>query len=449
MDFKRFGSLTKNIKTPHKKHPTQVRIRNPFADARSTPKIAGIPQTEIFFSGERPVSTIESGEEMNTMKRSRTMYAPVAQTRSVNYKSVNRLVTISGREFIFDVGANAVPGGSLYNASSRLLRPTDSQLFSWLSGIARKFEEFKFSNLKFVYEPQVSSTEAGQVGLYFDGDPTHLAPGNWNNFINTGANSHGAVWAAQQLVVPKWLYASRASYYTLSEFSDVNQASSVTPMANPTDPMEYFPGIFGCVSEGVTAAQPTAKTLGKVYLEYTVSLKTQNVDGYNITNTVGTSTSGEEVVNSGFGLFYKHLGTPAWPQANGFIYGGPLDYTVSQAGSGYHKRVTVANVKHSITTQDVVLLVSCRVTGVGVTVTPQGALVTNGVVGTYGPLSDTTMSTLGGVAVQISENEPAANDIVWQFQVKLTAGHAFRLLTDKTLTYCHITFSPWAYRLQG
>jgi len=386
---------------------------------------------------------------MNSLKRARYISAPVATTSTVNYKTVNRVITISGREFIQDAVASAIAAGSLFSATSRLLRPTDSQIFSWLAGIARKFEEFKFLSLKFIYEPQVSSTTAGQVGMYFDGDPTHLAPANWNNFINTGANSHGAVWARQMFVVPKWLYASRSSYYTLSEFGDTNQQVGV-PNNQPSDPMEYYPGLFGVVHEGIpSGVAPGQVTLGKVYLEYTVQLKTQNVDGVNITNTIGNVIGTEEAVNSGTGYFRKMV-TP-FPGAGAYIFGGPIVYNREQAGNAYFRRITLNGVIHEQAVQDLNLMYVTRCTGAGpVTVTPQGSIVNNGVVVGYAALNDTTTyTTNGGFVKPIDADELPANDVTFAFQIRLQSGMLFRVLTDTAVLYCHHIFSPWAYPIQG
>jgi len=433
------GRLTYRQRTPlNDEHKTRVRVFKALDDGSSDRVESGFRQKDIFSqaTGHRLLG-------MNSIKRSRTFNAPVASTRSVNYKTVNRTITLSGREFVSDL-IKSVP----FAQTTRLLRPTDSQLFSWLAGIARKFEEFKFSNLRFIYEPQCPSTDPGQIGLFFDGDPTHLPPANWNNFINTGANSHGAVWAPQSFVVPSWLYASRKSYYTINEFGDQN-ANAAQVLSTPTDPLEYFPGLFGFVSEGCSG---TAGVAGKVYLEYTVTFKTQNVDGFNLTSTAGTLISGEEVVNSGYG-YYEQLKT--FPLINAFIFGGPLPATPltynAKAGSVYFKPITVQNVVGWRCVQDVTLLYVTRITaGAGITATPQGAILTaTGAIGAYATLTLLTYDTNGGMALAITTNEAAANDRTQAFQLKLKQGMFFQVLVDQVPTYCHNVFAPYAFAING
>lgn len=316
-------------------------------------------------SGSAPnLDRINFPVEMNSRKRTRNVVAPVAMTSSVNYDTANRTINLSGREFWSDiVVAGTQNTTTTFQAQTRLLRPTDSALFSWLAGIAAKFEEFKFHKLRFVYEPQVSTAESGQVGIFFDGDPTHIAPANWNNFINTGANAHGAVWAKHALSVPPWLFSSRKSYYTTNEFPDANGVSSFFA-PKPTDPLEYFPGIYGWCAEGVALPNGvTTKTLGKLYLEYNISLKTQNVDGFNITNAAGQQISTEDVVNSGQGWYWRRSVNAVLAGQTHYWFGqdtpatlAQAGYTKTEAGTRYFKDVNIAGTVYKQAPSEVVLL---------------------------------------------------------------------------------------------
>lgn len=374
---------------------------------------------------------------MNSKKRSRQLFAPVSTTSSVNFNTVNRVITLSGREYISDVVSSGT--ASAFSTFSKLLRPTDGDLFSWLAPIARKFEEFKFSSLRFVYEPQIPSTTAGQVGLYFDGDPTHLPPANWNNFINTGANAHGAVWAKHMLTVPAWLYSSRLSYYTTAEFPDA--ATGIATAPRPTDPLEYFPGLFGWCTEGLGA-----NTLcGKVYLEYTLSLKTQNVDGYNITASTGALISTEAAVNSGAGWMYKlsnfPAGAPSFPFGN---YSAATPPTVAvDAGTRYFQPVTIAGSVYQKVLQNCNLLVVVRATSAAaLTVKPQVApMPSTAIAPTFGDMTAANM-------LVIKDNEPAAQDRCMAFQVQLVSGQLFAIHADQILTYFHLLCAPWAFAIQ-
>lgn len=430
---KRFHALGRNEPPPiHPRHPYFTQRAGLLAnralfpdgdDARFAVLQNGIPN---FPDNPAPPTP---GEVMAMRKRTRNMTAPVASTSSVNYNAVNRVITLTGREYWSDI----VVTGTSFTTQSRLLRPTDSDLFSWSAQIAAKFEEFKFSSLKFRFEPQVSTNTAGSVGLYFDGDPTHNPPANWNNFINTGANTHAAVWAPITLNVPAYLFASRASYYTRSEFEDANSSQAVGQ--RPTDPLEYYPGVFGWVAEGAPAG-----TLGKVYIEYTCSYKTQNVDGFNLTSTSGALISGEEVANSGAGYWYKC--TTFSPNPFGAT---PLSF--EHAGTNYFadEKRTIGGILTPVKriVQNVDLIVVTRATAaVNITCTLE--------------LAPPAVGNIVFVAIAapyvnpIEDSQVASTDRCQFWQVRLPANSYFRVTTAGVVpTYFHMLLAPFAFALQS
>lgn len=252
------------------------------------------PRGQTLFSPDQ-ASLGAIGGEM--YKRSKRESAPVASTTSVNYEAANRKITLSGREFIQTLKSSSTIGK--FESTYNLMRATDYTLFSWLGGIADKFENFKFSKLQFVYEPQCPTTTPGSIALWYDADPTHVAPANWNNMINTGANVHGAPWAKHVFPVPWHLFSARRSYYCKNEYDDANR-KIINNFAVPTDPLEYYPGCYGFCSQDDSAA---GTALGKIYLDYTVSLESQNIDSWTQTSLIADSPlSIEAAANAGTGL---------------------------------------------------------------------------------------------------------------------------------------------------
>lgn len=253
-----------------------------------------------------------SSLDMSFRKRSRSTNAPVSTTTVVRLDAASREITLSGREFYRDV----ITPSTSYARTADLLRPTDFTLFSWLAGIAHKFEEYKFHKFTLTYEPQCPTSEAGCVGLYFDSDPTHADPPTWNHFIGLPATTHGAVWAKQSLNVPKHLFSSRRSYYIAPEYIDTN--ASATSLK---DPLEYFPGKYGFCFEGCSASASVPK--GKIYVEYTITLKIASSDGLQyLQGPAGSAVvlSGETAENSGIGLSIMErvpLAATAMPMPNG------------------------------------------------------------------------------------------------------------------------------------
>lgn len=60
----------------------------------------------------------------------------------------------------------------MFSPTSLRINPGDVSVFPWLSGIAGRYEKYKFKKLKFTIVPQVPTTQPGSLGLYFDYDPT-------------------------------------------------------------------------------------------------------------------------------------------------------------------------------------------------------------------------------------------------------------------------------------
>lgn len=250
----------------------------------------------------------------NMYKRSRQMKAPVATSSSVNFEAANRRIQLTGREYVTTLYSGYIPTAGLtspYASTSALLRPTDFTLFSWMAGIAQKFEEYKFHHVQFVYEPQCPTTTSGSVAMWFDEDPTHTYPPNWNSMINTGANVHGAPWAKHVFVVPPHMFAGRKNYYTHSEFNDLaQQPLGTVSYASPVDPLEYYCGLYGFASQDIgtgvaAAAGSNVVPIGKIYLDYSLTLHTQNTDNWTQTSMVLHNQLSSAVAdNSGTGMFY-------------------------------------------------------------------------------------------------------------------------------------------------
>jgi len=396
--------------------------------------------------------------KMMMKKRARYTTAPVAQTSSVSLNQVQRGIVLSGKEYI-----GPVTGSLTFGVYSQLLRPTDYSVFSWLGQISTKFEEYKFLSLKFVYEPQCSTQTTGSVGIYFDGDPTHGPPASWNNFINLGASVHGAPWAPHVLNVPAHLFRSRKSYYTKPEYADANLGgyvytnAAITP--SPTDPLEYYPGTFGFVA----TEQASTATCGKVYLEYTIQLKSQNVEGYSVTSLGGSLISSEIAQNSGNGCMVVQKVAFSTSTEHGLL-GGTLAAHMSNytyCGDAIIQIPAQLVAGYCLALQDVEVLVhvDCRTAG-----TVNNALrldswrnnqAVGAIVANQDVLSGASIAhdaTHNGVR-SISSNPYAWGGALFQatstFMLKLEKGDRFILHATTAagvpFTYCVVTLTPMTF----
>lgn len=286
-------------------------------------------------------------------KRARTSYrsAPVAISAQVHQTNGQQGIWLKGREFIMDV--NNAAG---YVNTAAVLRPTDYSVFSWLASIARKFNNYKFRDVRLTYEPTCASTQVGSVGLYFDPDPSNTGPATWSAFVNTGANTHGAPWVRHTLQVPIRDFAARKEYYTKDEYPDLN-----APSAPIIDPLEHYPGIYGVVTDNAAGA------VGKLYLEYSISLWKSMSDSPPVTSLAGVALNPSIALNSGCGMIVKNTTGSGGIGVHHILGAGITGVTKTTlqpwAGFGYFEKSKVNNVLTVI--QNVQLICTVGVSVVG------------------------------------------------------------------------------------
>nr|WRQ65084.1 structural protein [Tolivirales sp. gcode 6] len=114
----------------------------------------------------------KQNKNQNNMKGSSQAPKGAAMGYTNTYKAPSMVsegtsIVVRHRELITELTASV----SFEPGSSRI-NPGDSDVFPWLSGIAQRYEKYKFRKLKFTIVPQVPTTQAGSLGLYFDYDPT-------------------------------------------------------------------------------------------------------------------------------------------------------------------------------------------------------------------------------------------------------------------------------------
>ena len=70
----------------------------------------------------------------------------MAVTAQVHQTSGQQGIWLRGREFLANIN-----GSPAYSKSVNVLRPTDYGVFSWLASIARKFNNYKFRDLRLIF----------------------------------------------------------------------------------------------------------------------------------------------------------------------------------------------------------------------------------------------------------------------------------------------------------
>jgi len=104
--------------------------------------------------------------------------APSAMTRmrgqtaaQMRYSSNGQVAVIAHREYVAEV-----PGATAWTTTSFVIQPALQALFVWLATIAANFEKYRFRRLRFCYETESPTSQAGSVVLAIDYDAVDAAP---------------------------------------------------------------------------------------------------------------------------------------------------------------------------------------------------------------------------------------------------------------------------------
>jgi len=293
--------------------------------------------------------------------------APIASSTSVGQGQGRQGITVRGRDHVGAVFQNItvtkVDGNDIATefeksaaVMSAVLDPTNVQLFPWMSKLAKLFQTFKINDLKFVYEPQCTSSQNGLLAMWYDPDPTNFqryrAPLDMGDLTQRGVSVHGALWAKHMLSVPQSLCASRAEYYIKENYPPI----SIKEGQFRFDALEYFPGLYGvqyvdtetdfalAVDDWVAAKRRIGDTYkvtyGRVYVEYSVSFgKAESMNEAIQTAaplSLQVSTVTAASMSSANHVLFRPasaaaIGTPCW------LYGeGQVD-TITNTSLGAHQ----------------------------------------------------------------------------------------------------------------
>nr|WRQ65946.1 structural protein [Tolivirales sp. gcode 6] len=108
-------------------------------------------------------------------------------------------IVVRHKELIQEVNASSV-----FVPTSLRINPGEPGVFPWLSGIASRYEKYKFKKLRFTLVPQVPTTQAGSLGLYFDYDPTEQTALTASSFFSNMNAVTKQIWMeATTVAVPQ------------------------------------------------------------------------------------------------------------------------------------------------------------------------------------------------------------------------------------------------------
>lgn len=188
--------------------------------------------------------------------------APVAQgliSRSSrpNIRNMNGTgdIIVSHSEFIADFG-----GSVAFLAASIQINPGLSEMFPWLSAVARRYESYRFKKLNFRFESQAPTTAGGSLMLGIDYDAAEAAP-TTKQQIMSYRNS---------VRCPPWASVTHSS--SLKDLSKLNTyfVRSAVLLAANLDIKSYDVGNLFVARQG----EADTSTIGELYVDYIVELMT-------------------------------------------------------------------------------------------------------------------------------------------------------------------------------
>lgn len=302
---------------PHKTHfPSMMPTKAQRRAAAAAQRAAAVPKGSSPFSAPQLFAG-QPRRQRNPSGNGRVQ-APVANTRVMAGGSVARRgdsTTIVRREYVGDIA-----GSVAFATTSYTCNPGVSGLFAWLPAIANSYEQYAFTSVKFLYEPEAATSATGAVILSFDYDVLDTAPSTKQESLLVKDSVRSAPWAASQLVLPRVELDRRGNLYVRSG------------AVSNSDLKTYDLGRLN-VS---TAGQAGTTTVGELWVEYTVRLMIAQQS----TTTGGASSAAKIVASTGV--------------SRSAIYGSAATVTGTLAVTASSNTLTFPSVGQYLVTQEFV-----------------------------------------------------------------------------------------------
>lgn len=136
------------------------------------------------------------------------------------------------------------------------INPGLQEMFPWLGGVAKNFEEYRFRKLSFSYEPRCSTQQAGQLVMAVDPKSGDANPAGIQTISTYSMRANSAMWKASRINVEHGLLNKRRFVRT-NNITEENTKSL------------YDVGKF---IAAVNGASPAGGIIGEIEVSYTVEL---------------------------------------------------------------------------------------------------------------------------------------------------------------------------------
>jgi hypothetical protein len=143
------------------------------------------------------------------------------------------------------------------------INPGDGRTFPWLTGLASRYEKYKFTSLRFTYKPTCSTLKSGGVAICPIYDPADPVPTDRYTLMNAANVVLGPVYKGLSCHIPASCLRPNDTMYVREFHSEL------------IDPTEMRSNDLGYIAVVLTDTDPTNNELenfGDVFVEYTVEL---------------------------------------------------------------------------------------------------------------------------------------------------------------------------------
>ncbi len=228
-------------------------------------------------------------------------------------KGRNGDIIVAHREYITDIS-----GSVLFASNSVPINPGLNGSFPWLSGVAQRFESYRFTKLRFCFETESPNTTKGTVLLTNDYDPSDAAPTSKSQAMAYRSAVRSPPWSDSCLQAIKEDLEKRATYFVRQGNLSANQDIKLYDVGNH----------YVC-----TQGQADTSVVGELYVEYECMLMTPQLNaaggGESISGSfTGSSNAlpfGSTAFNGNLPVGYSSTGTTS----------SVTTFTFTQPWSGY------------------------------------------------------------------------------------------------------------------
>lgn len=311
-------------------------------------------------------------------------------------------VRVRHREYLFDLA-----GSILFTSSNYAVNPGLSQLFPWLSQLARNYQKYRFRFLRFHYTTTTSANTQGSVMLALDLNTLDAAPINKAEMMNQQGASRCAVWESVCCDLPE-------------SVPELFIRSGPVPGA---DLKTYDAAGLDVCTSNMSGSSP----VGEVYVEYDVILHTPQL---------ASVASTLMVVNTAIGASGALFGTPALPTYSVGL--SQAAFVLSSSGTGQRFGLGVSPGGCILVTVDVI---GAGITGITISAPSAGSNLGTAL----GPISQTITATrisafiaftCNSVANTLPSTDPSKN--LFLIDVFLNGG-----VTGINAGNATMSVSPW------